>query len=474
MVDASDIHYDVEKMLSGFYTNLVTGTIRSNHIFKFSSKYIKKMEMKSKVSHNASVTQRQNLRYDANSRGTGKRKDYVRKLQVKFAHLTMKKLPEVGLKPIKQLHLYTKWRKVLPQEYKDVTCPLPSEDVVKQFRKNILKQLSEQQDDEPIDNATNTGRNETEKNNNDKNNEDSDDAGDNDNATIISPTENVNENNDNASEPVPKRKTHRGNKRSKPQLASKPTAKKKKTNKRLREVQNDSDDDSSYIPPPTPTLPRLENIDLSCVDNDEVQNNIEENDQTPVNEIRVPERNDETREMEPLPTRRSTRGKTFLPTKPKQRKKKSRPKDKPRYNYKKKDRAPHQQQSESQTENQHQSDSQTEQEQQSNSQTERQQLSIPHTPNHPPTNFGNVSITPVAVIDNDNSHKYKTRRRIQQEKDQDRLLRSQQRKQKLQKFTKQRQQTAYRTRNMSQNKSDDTTTSDMESINTMNPTNLNI
>ena len=53
----------------------------------------------------------------------------------------MKKLPPIGLKPIKQLDLYTKWRKIVPQEYKDITSPLPPEDIIKQFRTKIMEQL---------------------------------------------------------------------------------------------------------------------------------------------------------------------------------------------------------------------------------------------------------------------------------------------------------------------------------------------
>ena len=39
------------------------------------------------------------------------------------------------------MELYTKWRQIDPQEYKDITCPLPSEDMVKQFRKGIILKL---------------------------------------------------------------------------------------------------------------------------------------------------------------------------------------------------------------------------------------------------------------------------------------------------------------------------------------------
>lgn len=33
-----------------------------------------------------------------------------------------------GIKPIKQVKLYTKWRKIVPADKKDIMCPRPSEE----------------------------------------------------------------------------------------------------------------------------------------------------------------------------------------------------------------------------------------------------------------------------------------------------------------------------------------------------------
>jgi len=48
-------------------------------------------------------------------------------------------LTKPGLSFMKQVHLYTKWRPLLPVELQDVTCPKPSEDVVNKC-KSSLKQ----------------------------------------------------------------------------------------------------------------------------------------------------------------------------------------------------------------------------------------------------------------------------------------------------------------------------------------------
>ena len=45
-------------------------------------------------------------------------------------------LPKPGLKPIKQVHLYTKWRACVPHPHKDEICPLPSNEIIRKVLKN--------------------------------------------------------------------------------------------------------------------------------------------------------------------------------------------------------------------------------------------------------------------------------------------------------------------------------------------------
>jgi hypothetical protein len=52
-----------------------------------------------------------------------------------------------GLPPIKQYELYKKWRKITPEEFKNVTCPKPSESVLAMFRdpeSEFMKKLKEE------------------------------------------------------------------------------------------------------------------------------------------------------------------------------------------------------------------------------------------------------------------------------------------------------------------------------------------
>ena len=49
----------------------------------------------------------------------------------------LKNIPQPGIRPIKQVELYLKWRKVIPDnERRDITCPRPSDDVMQQVMNN--------------------------------------------------------------------------------------------------------------------------------------------------------------------------------------------------------------------------------------------------------------------------------------------------------------------------------------------------
>ena len=52
---------------------------------------------------------------------------YYRKLQLLFKK--PKRIKPPGLNSIKQVDLFTKWRPIVPFEYKNITCPEPSEEV---------------------------------------------------------------------------------------------------------------------------------------------------------------------------------------------------------------------------------------------------------------------------------------------------------------------------------------------------------
>lgn len=147
-IDASNIHIDYTALFDRWYKQPVSGTIQKNHLFSFSEDTIKDCVMTTKRSFNAAVTSTQSIK-----KVDDKIPDHVRKLDILFTR-KMIFLPKPGLAPIKQVHLYTKWRSVVPHPYKDILCPLPTNDIIrmvlkKQGRKKVVN-------DTPASNVNNT------------------------------------------------------------------------------------------------------------------------------------------------------------------------------------------------------------------------------------------------------------------------------------------------------------------------------
>ena len=68
---------------------------------------------------------------------------------LKLMHAKPKKLDKIGIPPLKQVDLFIKWRKMVPDEYKDVTCPRPTDDIILKVKQNVqdkanrLKELNQ-------------------------------------------------------------------------------------------------------------------------------------------------------------------------------------------------------------------------------------------------------------------------------------------------------------------------------------------
>mmetsp|Transcript_29630 Transcript_29630/g.43116 ORF Transcript_29630/g.43116 Transcript_29630/m.43116 type:complete len:98 (+) Transcript_29630:515-808(+) len=57
-----------------------------------------------------------------------------RSVAIKNMLSELQPLPPPGIQDIKQVEMYTKWRHLLPDYAKDVTCPKPSDTVIKKIR----------------------------------------------------------------------------------------------------------------------------------------------------------------------------------------------------------------------------------------------------------------------------------------------------------------------------------------------------
>ena len=128
-IDASNIHIDYTSLFERWYKQPTSGTIQKNHIFTFQKDTIKDCIMTTKRSYNAAVTSTQSIKSSDKKYERMNSSSWLRKLDILYARKVF--LPKPGLKPIKQVHLYTKWRTVVPHPYKDKICPLLSNEVIR-------------------------------------------------------------------------------------------------------------------------------------------------------------------------------------------------------------------------------------------------------------------------------------------------------------------------------------------------------
>ena len=94
--------------------------------------------IQTKQSYNVLVTSSQPLK---KSKGI---MPSIRKILLLFPLLTPSTKP--GFKPIKQFHLYTKWRKFIHHHYRDIKCPLPPNSIVAKFQKPNQKKKNDNDD----------------------------------------------------------------------------------------------------------------------------------------------------------------------------------------------------------------------------------------------------------------------------------------------------------------------------------------
>ena len=139
-IDASGLFYDWDSLYDGFYKKPESGSVNKNHIFSFTISNIdKRCIMTSKEAANSEDTHQQNLFYLQRNL-----KLCYRKLRLLFKNPKYIKPP--GLSAIKQVDLFIKWRPIVPFQYKDITCPEPS-DEVKLAAKSIKNKNRKQKND---------------------------------------------------------------------------------------------------------------------------------------------------------------------------------------------------------------------------------------------------------------------------------------------------------------------------------------
>ena len=103
-----------------FIPSLLKGNVTINHVFAVHDSSPTMMLLKADDDS-------ETLRVNFKKRGTGADAERVDNLQ-KFV---LKQLKAAGVKDIKQVELYKKWRRFVPDPFKDIICPKPDDDVIK-------------------------------------------------------------------------------------------------------------------------------------------------------------------------------------------------------------------------------------------------------------------------------------------------------------------------------------------------------
>ena len=82
------------------------------------------------------------MQYNMNYCRHGKDQDDVCVTKMTNELATMKPMIPPGVKPIKQVELGTKWRRLVPEEYRDDVYPIPSIEIMEKFKKTRKQKIS--------------------------------------------------------------------------------------------------------------------------------------------------------------------------------------------------------------------------------------------------------------------------------------------------------------------------------------------
>ena len=132
VVPAGGKFYDWDKEFDVIYKCPKSGSITKNHCFSFEYNNVEDVLLTSKVAYKAATTTTQKMMKIKKGWSIIDRQYYL-------FNISPTPLVEPGLSEQKQIHLYCKWRPLLPIEAQDITCPKPTEDVIQRC-KNIVKE----------------------------------------------------------------------------------------------------------------------------------------------------------------------------------------------------------------------------------------------------------------------------------------------------------------------------------------------
>ena len=127
--------HDHKDWQDGYYRTPTSGEFKQTHIFKIRNCFrggtptvlMKQDDLEAAV-------RLDDLQPTEKSRKAKKMTSSQRSIEIAQMEKNLKVLKPPGMKPIKEVELYTKWRPLLPKECQDDTCPKPSEEVMTKIK----------------------------------------------------------------------------------------------------------------------------------------------------------------------------------------------------------------------------------------------------------------------------------------------------------------------------------------------------
>jgi hypothetical protein len=128
----ADVFYDYGDLLDRFYNSFPGGSVQGNHVFRVESSKPTTVFTK-ETSLEPTITL--NFRNDK----------FVRKEDrlMELKNYVLKPVTAPGMKPTKQVELYTKWHKFVPAEFQDEICPRPTQEVLANVQESRKKKNRE-------------------------------------------------------------------------------------------------------------------------------------------------------------------------------------------------------------------------------------------------------------------------------------------------------------------------------------------
>jgi hypothetical protein len=114
--------FKYDDMIDKLYVKLEAGTIQNNHVF-IVKKDGDRIMMEKQEHKDAETVDDQDLLKRGQKAGLPEINEYL-------SQSYLQQCNRPGLREIKQVELYTKWRKFVPSQYRDIICPKPSDDVL--------------------------------------------------------------------------------------------------------------------------------------------------------------------------------------------------------------------------------------------------------------------------------------------------------------------------------------------------------